>query len=464
MITTEQTQWKKCLELIRSRLNPQQYTTWFEPIGFKSYDIATKEVTIYVPSHFFYEYLEEHYRQLIYLAIFHVFGPDSKLVYKVALIQDEEVREEGNQATLLREPSSSRPLNRAPGAIHTAAPVSDFQSYLNLSQNFDNFIEGSSNRLPRSVGQSVADQPARKTFNPLFIYGPSGCGKTHLVNAIGVRLRQMHPEKRVLYVSANVFQVQYVDARLNNKTNDFIHFYQSIDCLIVDDVQEFSGKEKTMEAFFHIFNHLHLNGRQIIMTSDRPPVELRDVEERMLTRFKWGMLAELESPDIQLRRDILRQLVSKDGLEISDDVIEYVAEHLQDNVRELEGFVNSMLAYSVVNGDVIDLEFAKKILKANTRYRRRVLNADEIIEVVCRKYKVTNEELCGQSRKAEFVLARQVAMYLTQKHTGDTVKHIGHIIGRRSHATVIHGIQCIDKKMKESAEFKKEIKELEKKL
>lgn len=463
-MTTPQDQWKRCLELIRSRLNQQQFTTWFEPIRFKSYDFDTKEVLIYVPSQFFYEYLEENYRQLIYLALYHVFGQDTRLIYQVAVIEDEVVREEGNRTALLREPTSNRMLNRAPGVMHTVVPASDFESYLNIEQTFDNFIEGLSNRLPRSVGQSVADFPARKTFNPLFIYGPSGCGKTHLVNAIGVRLRQKHPEKRVLYVSAHIFQVQYVDARINNKTNDFIHFYQSIDCLIVDDVQEFSGKEKTLEAFFHIFNHLHLNGRQIIMTSDRPPVELKDMEERMLTRFKWGMLAELEAPDVQLRYDILQRLVRKDGLNIPEDVIEYVAENLQDNVRELEGIVHSMLAWSVVHGANIDLDFARKILKANTRHRRRTLNIEDIVEAVCRHYKVTHEELYGESRKAEFVLARQVVMYLSQKHTGDTAKHIGYVIGRRTHATVLHGINNIEKKMKENPAFRKEVREIEKKM
>jgi chromosomal replication initiator protein len=463
-MTTPQDQWKRCLELIRSRLNQQQFTTWFEPIRFKSYDFDTKEVLIYVPSQFFYEYLEENYRQLIYLALYHVFGQDTRLIYQVAVIEDEVVREEGNRTALLREPTSNRMLNRAPGVMHTVVPASDFESYLNIEQTFDNFIEGLSNRLPRSVGQSVADFPARKTFNPLFIYGPSGCGKTHLVNAIGVRLRQKHPEKRVLYVSAHIFQVQYVDARINNKTNDFIHFYQSIDCLIVDDVQEFSGKEKTLEAFFHIFNHLHLNGRQIIMTSDRPPVELKDMEERMLTRFKWGMLAELEAPDVQLRHDILQRLVRKDGLNIPEDVIEYVAENLQDNVRELEGIVHSMLAWSVVHGANIDLDFARKILKANTRHRRRTLNIEDIVEAVCRHYKVTHEELYGESRKAEFVLARQVVMYLSQKHTGDTAKHIGYVIGRRTHATVLHGINNIEKKMKENPAFRKEVREIEKKM
>ena len=463
-MTTPQEQWKRCLELIRSRLNQQQFTTWFEPIRFKSYDFESKEVAIYVPSQFFYEYIEENYRQLIYLALYHVFGQETRLVYQVALIEDEVVREEGNRTALLREPTSNRMLNRAPGVMHAVVPASDFESYLNIEQTFDNFIEGLSNRLPRSVGQSVADYPARKTFNPLFIYGPSGCGKTHLVNAIGVRLRQKHPEKRVLYVSAHLFQVQYVDARINNKTNDFIHFYQSIDCLIVDDVQEFSGKEKTLEAFFHIFNHLHLNGRQIIMTCDRPPVELKDMEERMLTRFKWGMLAELEAPDVQLRHDILKRLVRKDGLDIPEDVIEYVAENLQDNVRELEGIVHSMLAWSVVHGSNIDLDFARKILKANTRHRRRTLTIEDIVETVCRHYKVTHEEVYGESRKAEFVLARQLAMYLSQKHTGDTAKHIGHVIGRRTHATVLHGISNIEKKMKENPAFRKEVREIEKKM
>ena len=463
-MTTPQEQWKRCLELIRSRLNQQQFTTWFEPIRFKSYDFESKEVAIYVPSQFFYEYIEENYRQLIYLALYHVFGQETRLVYQVAVIEDEVVREEGNRTALLREPTSNRMLNRAPGVMHAVVPASDFESYLNIEQTFDNFIEGLSNRLPRSVGQSVADYPARKTFNPLFIYGPSGCGKTHLVNAIGVRLRQKHPEKRVLYVSAHLFQVQYVDARINNKTNDFIHFYQSIDCLIVDDVQEFSGKEKTLEAFFHIFNHLHLNGRQIIMTCDRPPVELKDMEERMLTRFKWGMLAELEAPDVQLRHDILKRLVRKDGLDIPEDVIEYVAENLQDNVRELEGIVHSMLAWSVVHGSNIDLDFARKILKANTRHRRRTLPIEDIVETVCRHYKVTHEEVYGESRKAEFVLARQLVMYLSQKHTGDTAKHIGHVIGRRTHATVLHGISNIEKKMKENPAFRKEVREIEKKM
>ena len=242
--------WQRCLELIHSRLNESQFATWFQPIGFKSYSEETREVTICVPSQYFYEYLENNYRRIIYLALFRVFGEDTRLVYSVSVITEQNVME---RSTPLAAPKGS-------GRKMTAqAPdvVSDFDTQLNSEQTFDNFIEGLANRLPRSVGESVAKNPARKTFNPLFVYGPSGCGKTHLVNAIGMRLRQLHPRKKVLYVSAHLFQVQFVDARINNKINDFIHFYQSIDCLIVDDVQEFSGKDKTLEAFFHIFNHLH---------------------------------------------------------------------------------------------------------------------------------------------------------------------------------------------------------------
>ena len=449
--------WQRCLELIHSRLNESQFATWFQPIGFKSYSEETKEVTICVPSQYFYEYLENNYRRIIYLALFRVFGEDTRLVYSVSVITEQNVME---RSTPLAAPKGS-------GRKMTAqAPdvVSDFDTQLNGEQTFDNFIEGRANRLPRSVGESVAKNPARKTFNPLFVYGPSGCGKTHLVNAIGMRLRQLHPRKKVLYVSAHLFQVQFVDARINNKINDFIHFYQSIDCLIVDDVQEFSGKDKTLEAFFHIFNHLHLNGSQIVMTSDRPPVELKDMEERMLTRFKWGMLAELESPDLELRRRILQYLVCRDGLDIPEEVIDYIAENLQDNVRELEGMVHSMLAHSIMGCNDIDLNFAQKILKANTRYSRRKLTTDDIVETVCRHYKITHEEIYGQSRKAQYVQGRHVAMYLVQKHTGDTAKHIGYIMGGRSHATVLHGISQIEERISKNSDFRKEIREIEKKF
>ena len=455
--------WQRCMELIRSRLNEQQYSTWFAPLRFKSYDAESKELTIFIPSQFFYEYLEANFRRIIYLALYHVFGQGTRLMYQVAVIRSEKVDVPSQGPRIdVNASVEDEDVREIPTVIQAAVRKDDLDSHLNIEQTFDNFIEGVSNRLPRSVGQAVAEDPTRKTFNPLFVYGPSGCGKTHLVNAIGMRLKRLHPGKRVLYVSAHLFQVQYVQARIDNKINDFIHFYQSIDCLILDDVQEFSGKTGTLDAFFHIFNHLHLNGRHIIMTSDRPPVELKDMEERMLTRFKWGMLAELESPDGQLRRDILHMLVRRDGLLITDDVIDYIASNIQDNIRELEGVVHSLLAYSVMGNTEINLDFARRIVKANTRHTHRKVTMEDIVECTCRHYKLTQEEIMGTCRRADYVLGRHVAMYLTQKHTGSTVKHIGSVMGGRTHTTVLHGIRQIENRLKTDVAFRKELREIEK--
>lgn len=427
---------------------------WFAPVRFKSFDQTTQQLTVCLPSLRYYEYLEGNFRRLIYQAIYSVFGVGTTLTYLVEVVKKDPVLETPDV-----EPDD---VVNAPEKKRKKLPASDLDPCLNYEQTFQNFLEGPSNRLARSVGQSVADKPTSKTFNPLFIYGPSGCGKTHLVNAIGVRMRQLHPEKRVLYIPAHLFQVQFVDAKLNNKINDFIHFYQGIDCLILDDIQELSGKQKTIEAFFHIFNHLHLNGRQIVMTSDRTPSELQDMEERMLTRFKWGMTAELEAPDGQLRHDILEHLVRRDGLDIPQDVIDYVAQNVQDNIRELEGVVHSMLAYSVVGNTQIDVEFARRILKANTRRNRRRIMIEDVIEATCRHYQINYDQMTGSCRRQDYVIPRHVAMYLTHKLTGDTAKRIGTVMGGRSHATVLHAIKLVEDKITADAAFRKEVREVKK--
>jgi chromosomal replication initiator protein len=417
-----------------------------------------------VPSQFFYEYLEEHFRQLIYLALYHVFGRDVRLVYQVAVIQNEVVREEGNRATLLREPTSNRMLNRAPGVMQTVVSTSDFESYLNLSQNFDNFLEGTSNRLPRSVGQSVADYPARKTFNPLFIYGPSGCGKTHLVNAIGLKIKELHPELRVLYVSAHLFMVQYVDAKLNNKINQFIQFYQTIDVLIIDDIQELSNKEKTQNTFFHIFNHLHMNGKQIILTADRPPVSIIGLEDRLLTRFKWGLQAEIEKPTKSLRYSILTNKVNKDGLLIPEDVISFIAENVNESIRDLEGFINALLANSIVHRCDINMALVNKILRQFTNNSMKEISFEDIKEVICEHYHVSVEDLCSRSRKRPIANIRQVAIFLADKYTELSTVQIGKQIGGRNHATVIHSVNQIRNLMDIDAKFRNEVDLIETKI
>ena len=458
--------WQSCLKFIQNNVNVQQYQTWFQPTRFKSFDATTGMLTIYVPSQFFYEYLELHFRKIIHAAIYRYFGRNTRLVYKVKVTASSLVDQESDNSPILEEQHQAKNNNLCPSMLKASAPAQDLDSHLNTKQNFDNFIAGDCNKLPRSVGMAIAEHPDQQTFNPLFIYGASGVGKTHLVNAIGTRLKQLYPQKRVLYLSAHLFQVQYTDSVRNNTVNDFINFYQSIDTLIIDDVQEFANRKATQNTFFHIFNHLHQNGRQIILTSDRPPVMLMGMEERMLTRFKWGLIAELEKPEESLRHAILTSKVNQDGLKIDKDVIRYIAENVNESVRELEGVVHSLLANSIVyNKEIVDMDFAKRILKHNKpAINKRTLTVDKIVEETCVCCKVRQDDVYNKSRKAEIVEARQLSMYLAQKYTTLSISRIGTLIGNRNHATVSHGIKNIEKKLKESNKLRQTLQLIEEKL
>jgi len=453
--------WAQCLEIIKGNVNEQQYQTWFSSVKFKSYDVEAKELTIYTPSQFFYEYLEEHFRSLIHLTINRVYGGNISLIYEVEVVKKSSVKIESDDVPSVEnaEPSK-RQANQSPTLTQAVGPAQDLDSQLNPKQTFHNFIEGVSNKLPRSIGQAIAEKPNQQTFNPLFIYGPSGVGKTHLVNAIGTRLKELHPEKRVLYLSAHLFQVQFTDSVRHNTFNDFMHFYQSIDVLIIDDIQEMIGMEKTQYAFFHIFNHLRQNGRQIILTSDRPPISMQGMEDRLLTRFKSGLLAELEKPEVQLRKDILRSKIKHDGLEIPEDVIDYISQNVSNSVRELEGVIHSLLAYSVVYNKDVDLDFAQSIIKHTPKTTDKEVSLDKIIEEVSARYNVKQEDIYGKSRKAEIVLARQLSIYLAQIYTKLSVSKIGLLIGNKNHATVLHSIKTIKNRMKADKVLKEQIDEL----
>ena len=331
---------------------------------------------------------------------------------------------------------------------------------LNPRYTFDNFVEGASNKLPRSVGISIADTPGKSTFNPFFLYGPSGVGKTHLVNAIGVRIRELYPEKRVLFVSAHVFKTQYTDSVIHNTQNDFINFYQTIDVLIIDDIQEITTA-KTQQSFFHIFNHLQQNNRQIIITCDRPPVELEGMEERMLTRFKWGMTAELEKPDTQLRRDILISKIRKDGLVIPPEVVQYIARNVESSVRELEGIINSIMAYSVVDNCEIDLQLTQRIVARAVNLEKKELVPDDIIAAVCKRYGHKQKELASKSRKQSIVQSRQLAMYLIHKYTESTYSQLGRLFGKRDHSTVLYACNQTARRISVDKAFRREVEELE---
>ena len=465
MTHSPQILWAQCLEIFRSNVNEQQYQTWFTPIKFKSYDIEAKELVISTPSQFFYEYLEEHFRKIIHLTIYRVFGQDVSLIYEVEVVKKGKVKLESDDSLPIskKEPSKHN-ANQSPTLTQAVGPAQDLDSQLNPRQTFNNFIEGTSNKLPRSIGQAIAERPNQQTFNPLFIYGPSGVGKTHLVNAIGTRLKELHPEKRVLYLSAHLFQVQFTDSVRHNTFNDFMHFYQSIDVLIIDDIQEMIGMERTQYAFFHIFNHLRQNGRQIILTSDRPPVSMQGMEDRLLTRFKSGLLAELEKPEVQLRKDILRSKVKHDGLEIPEDVIDYISQNVSNSVRELEGVIHSLLAYSVVFNKDVDLDFAQSIIQHAPKTEPQEISLDKIVEEVSVKCNVKQEDIYGKSRKAEIVLARQISIYLAQLYTNLSASKIGLLIGNKNHATVLHSIKTIKNRMDIDKRLKEQVDELTNKL
>ena len=462
MLASPKALWDNCLALIRENVSEQHYNTWFKPIVFESYKPATKTLLVRVPSTFFYEYLEANFVDLLSKVLHQNFGDGIRLTYRVVVVKDAP----GGTTPLpldKEDASDISPKLRDPeqNAGAQEAQTEDVETQLDPKLTFNNYMEGESNKLPRSVGLSIAEHPNTTQFNPMFIYGPSGSGKTHLVNAIGVKAKQMYPQKRVLYVSARLFQTQYTDAILHNSSNDFINFYQSIDILIVDDIQDWAGKAKTLNTFFHIFNHLFRNGKRIILASDRPPVDLQDVPDRLLTRFSCGLVAELEKPNIQLCVDILSNKIRRDGLKISKDVITFIAQTCNGSVRDLQGAINGLLAYSIVYNSNIDIRLAERVIKRAVKVDDKPLTIDDIVEKVCTHYNVTTAAVNSKSRKREYVVARQVTMYLAQKYTKMPASRIGKLVGNRDHSTVIHSCSKVEERLKIDHEFSDEIMSIE---
>ena len=454
--------WDNCLHLIKQHVAEQTCKTWFEPIVFESYDEAEKTVLVQVPSPYIYEYLEQYYVRLMAWALQNSFKTNIRLKYR--LVTDKENKKnqewEGDAPSEIEAPQPTTRGNKSPTVLDAAVPQS-LNPQLDPKKTFENYIEGDSNKLPRTVGLSIAQHPGKSTFNPFFIFGPSGCGKTHLVNAIGVQCKKMYPQKRVLYVSARLFQVQFTDSVRQNTTNDFINFYQTIDVLIVDDIQEWVNSPKTLDTFFHIFDHLFRLGKQIILASDRPPVDLTGVKDRLLTRFSCGLIAELEKPNTQLCVDILNSKCRRDGLKIPADVIQFVAQTANGSVRDLEGVLNSLMAYSIVYNSNIDMHLAERVIKRSVKVDNHPLTVDDILEKVCKHYGVTQQEVMSKSRKRDYVQVRQVSMYLAQKHTKMPAGRIGQLIGGRDHSTVIHSCSAIEKRLKVDMAFVEEMNSIE---
>lgn len=453
--------WGKSLALIRQNVTQQQFETWFKPIVFEHYNEATKTILVQVPSLFVYEYLEENFLNLLKTVLYRSFGEGAQLTYRVVTDKEHKLTQD-----LEADPTDAEPRKERSGASQSPSPMdvdkaADIDTQLDPHLNFKNYVEGTSNKLARSLGLSIAEHPSQPQFNPMFIYGPSGCGKTHLINAIGLRCKQLYPEKRVLYISARLFQSQFVDANLHSSINDFIRFYQTIDMLIVDDIQEWVNATKTQDTFFHIFNHLFRNGKRILLVSDRPPVDLKGMNERLLTRFSCGLIAELEKPNVELCTDILKAKIRRDGLHIPDEVIRFIASTANGSVRDLEGVVNSLLAYSVVYNSNVDMRLAERVIKRAVKVDDNPLTVDEILDTVCNHFSVTLSAVNSKSRKHDLVIARQVTMYLAQKYTKMPASRIGRLVGNRDHSTVIHSCAQVENRLKVDSSFKEEVNSIE---
>ena len=464
--------WNNCLNIIRDNVTPQNFKTWFKPI--KAVALQDKILTIQVPSQFFYEWLENNYITLIKKTLKRELGRDAKLEYNILLDKSGSrkpyvTKIPSNGQENIKNSPISMPINMHDNSIRNPFIIPGLQKIninpqLNESYTFDAFIEGECNRLARSAGFAVSQNPGGTSFNPLFIYGSGGLGKTHLANAIGIEVKNNHPEKTVLYVSADKFLTQFVDSIKDNKRNDFIHFYQSIDVLIIDDVQFLCGKEKTQDVFFHIFNHLHQNKKQVILTSDKAPVDIVGMEQRLLSRFKWGLSADLQSPDLETRLAILKKKIKQNGIEIPYSVIEYIAYSITTNVRELEGALISLLAQSSLNKKEITIELAKNMLDKFVKNTVREVSIDYIQKVVCDYFDIPIETMKSKTRKREIVQCRQLAMYFSKQMTKSSLAMIGKHCGNKDHATVLHACKTVNNLADTDKRFKGYISDIEKKL
>jgi len=456
--------WNNCLKVIQDNVPEITFKTWFLPIVPLNYD--GKVFTIQVPSQFFYEYLEDKFVDLLRVTLHREVGKNTVLNYRILVenTSNTVVDYRGENKSLGVEKITPKQANKIPSPFNKTVSE-EFDSQLNLKYTFDNFFEGESNKLARTAGETIANNPGKTAFNPLFMHGTSGVGKTHICHAIGTRIKELFPEKRVLYVSAHLFKVQFTDATRFNTVNDFINFYQGIDVLIIDDIHELTGLEKTQNTLFHIFNHLHQNNKQLVLTSDKAPSELQGVEERLLTRFRWGLTTKLDSPDKDLRLKILENKILNDGLTIPEDVVHFIAENVTENVRDLEGVIVSLMAHSVIYNKEVDLPLAKRVIgQAIKKIEKKKITVDTIAEVVCKHFNIKNELIHTASRKREIVQARQVTMYLSKQYTEMSLTQIGAVIGKKNHATVLHACKIVKDQIEVDKSFRGDIAEIEKRL
>ncbi|MBO4945429.1 MAG: chromosomal replication initiator protein DnaA [Muribaculaceae bacterium] len=448
--------WEECLKIFKDNLSPDQYRAWFEPITCSGCEDGF--IKLHVPSPYFIEHLEGNYYQLLGRTLYKVFGPSKTLQWHF-----NQVKDDPSTSVTMADSNPSPAVMPHPGVASNpfGQPRQvEIDPQLNPRYTFENYCKSNSNQIPRAIGEAIAGEKPIQTYNPLFVFGPPGVGKTHLIQAIGIKIKERRPQTRVRYVTARLFESEFTTALREGKINDFMHLYQSIDVLIVDDIQDLSGKEKTQNIFFHIFNHLILNQKQLIMSSDCAPSHMEGMEARLLSRFKWGATAELFRPDFELRLDVLKQRAAQDGLVIPDDVLTYIAENVTDSVRELEGIVVSLLAHATVLNREIDLDLAKMVMSNAVKINRKQINFEMIAQQVSAFYNITVDQLFTKTRKREVSDARQVVMYLAKKHANMSLVAIGSRLAR-AHATVLYGCNTIEQRLGMEKKLREDIEKIE---
>lgn len=459
MEKTHKQMWDDCLEFFRDNVSTEQFDAWFKDVSSLNFENGT--LTLSVPSSFFVEQFEERYVKLIGAAIRKVYGEGVKLFYTYNQVQEDpssRVKVKSSEPSHAIVNKSIQPANPFKQQV-----LEDIDSQLNPRYNFENYCGSVSNKIARSIGEAIASDPKCKTFNPLFVFGPTGVGKTHLIQAIGIRIKETSPENRVLYVTARLFESQYTAAVSRGKINEFINFYQSIDTLIIDDIQDLIGKQSTQNTFFHIFNHLHQNQKQLILSSDCRPSQMEGMEARLLSRFKWGMTAELEKPDFELRKGVLVQKAEQDGLEISEEVLDYIANNVTDSIRELEGIVVSLIAHATVLNQDISIDLARNVLSNAVKTNKRQINFEMITQEVCSYYQIDPDLIFTKTRKREISDARQMIMYLSKKIAKMPLTAIGTRLSR-THATVLHACNNIDERLAFEKQLQNDVRKIEEAL
>jgi chromosomal replication initiator protein len=450
--------WADCLRLIKGLIGDSQCDRWFGDITSMGFENG--QLRLLVPSSYLVEYIEGNYLNVLGQAIKQVYGPGTELHYHYNVVKNE--------------PTSVMDVTAAPRTnvvLGGSAPVQDttpFQApqpvvidpQLNFKYTFENYCASESNKVALNIAQTVADHPDRQTFNPLFLFGPTGVGKTHLIQAIGVRIKERDESARVLYVSARSFESQFTTAVSKGETNKFFNFYQSIHTLIIDDIQELNNKPRTQNTFFNIFNYLYNLNRQIIFSSDRAPADMEGFEDRLLGRFKWGTSIGLEQPDAELRRKVLLQKAAQEGVKIPDEVISFIANHVDKSIRDLEGVLVSLVAHSTVLNCPISIELAQKVVSNAVKINKKQINFEIVAREVAAHYNIDADLLFTKSRKREISDARQILMYLAKKHAKMPMTAIGARLGR-THATVIYACKSIEERLQFEKPLQTDIAKIE---